>query len=390
MYNALVITGTSGSGKSTVAKELVGEEPGLGLVKAVTTRARRNDDDSDQYEYVGRDEFARIEEGDELMIATSYRGERYGIRQRAVDGVRSEGKVPLLVITPESANEMAKVDPLGSVGDRPLIVYIDGTDGRLDRRLSEREVGGGVDAQEQRAVDRGFSDAGVYNVRKGSVEDVRELVLRLWRSRDLVGVVPGMLIERLIACGTLLEGGELCNISGASYDLSLGDEYFYGGKIHWLSEREPILTVEPYDYAIVTSREVADLPRDVSGRFDLRVSLFCQGVILSNGPQVDPGFRGPLFCLLFNTSNHPVLLKRGEHYATIEFHKLWVPTRRYSGPYQAKTLVDYLPSNAARGAINELKKELEEVRKEAKNLQGATWGILSLILAVIAIFVSFQ
>ena len=84
------------------------------------------------------------------------------------------------------------------------------------------------------------------------------------------------------------------------------------------------------------------------------------------------------------------MLKRRQHYATIEFHKLLAHTSGYSGRYQAKTLLDYLPSNAAQGAINELKKELEQVRGEAKNLQATTWAVLSLVLALIAVFVSLQ
>ncbi len=216
------------------------------------------------------------------------------------------------------------------------------------------------------------------------------MIAGLWATRERSGVLPGSLIGRLLACGTLLENAEPGKVEGASYDLRLGDEYFYGGQIHRLSDEEPILTLEPYDYAIVTSHEIADLPREISGRFDLTVGLFCQGVILSNGPQVDPGFRGPLFCLLFNTSSSPILLKRRHHYATIEFHKVLWPTAGYRGHYQAKTLIDYLPTNAARGAINELKRELEEVRKESKGLQGTTWAILSLVLAMIAVFVSFR
>ena len=194
----------------------------------------------------------------------------------------------------------------------------------------------------------------------------------------------------MLKCGMLLGNAEPQNVQGASYDLSLGDEYFYAGRIHRLSDSEPILMIEPYDYATVTSHELSNLPRDVCARFDLSVGLFCQGIILSNGPQIDPGFRGPLFCLLFNTSSSPVLLKRRQHYATLEFHKLLEPTYHYKGEYQAKSLLYYLPTNAARGAINELKKELEEVRKESQLLQSATWAILALILALIAVWITLK
>jgi deoxycytidine triphosphate deaminase len=194
----------------------------------------------------------------------------------------------------------------------------------------------------------------------------------------------------MIKCNCLLQRANLKNVSGASYDLSLGDEYFYGGRIRKLSGESPILLIEPYDYAIVTSSEIADMPRDISSRFDLSVSLFCQGIILSNGPQVDPGFRGPLFCLLFNTSSSPVLLKRGQHYATLEFHKLLGPTYVYRGLYQEKTLIDYLPGNTARGAINELKKEIDAVRTGSQRLQNLILSVLSLILALIAVLIAFR
>jgi hypothetical protein len=134
---------------------------------------------------------------------------------------------------------------------------------------------------------------------------------------------------------------------------------------------------------------VANFPRDVCGRFDLTVSLFCQGIILSNGPQVDPGFQGPLFCLLLNTSSSPVLLKRRQHYATLEFHELIEPTHIYRGQYREKTLIDYLPSNAARGAINELKKELERVRAESTRLRDLTWAFLAMVLAILSLWAVF-
>ena len=390
MYNALVLTGTSAAGKTTVARTLAATVQRLARVEAVTTRDRRDDDVAGEYEYVQSDVLDRLKRTNELLIYTTYRGHNYGIRQTTVDDILSSGNTPLLVITPESAACIAVDDPFEDAGIVPFIVFIDAEDAVLDRRLEGREVGARNEDLQQRMADREFVGSAVYSVRRGTHDDVQSLIAGLWKSRNRSGVLPASLIRRLLACGTLLENANVSRVSGASYDLSLGDEYFYGGRIHRLSERDPILTVAPYDYTIVTSHELADCPRDVSGRFDLAVNLFCQGVILSNGPQVDPGFRGPLFSLLFNTSSSPVMLKRRQHYATIEFHKLLAHTSGYSGRYQAKTLLDYLPSNAAQGAINELKKELEQVRGEAKNLQATTWAVLSLVLALIAVFVSLQ
>lgn len=190
----------------------------------------------------------------------------------------------------------------------------------------------------------------------------------------------------MLTCGMLLENAETDMAKGASYDLRLGDEYYYGGKILMLSDKHPFLTIEPYDYAIVSCKETACIPRDIIAKFGLSVGLFCQGVILSNGPQIDPGFRGTLFCLLFNTSNQPVHIKRGQHYATIEFNKLIEPAEPYIGKYQGRNkIIDYIPSNALYGAINELKKEIERLKQESRFTQGIYLGVSALMFAIISI-----
>lgn len=128
------------------------------------------------------------------------------------------------------------------------------------------------------------------------------------------------------------------------------------------------------------------MPRDIIAKFGLTVGLFCQGIILSNGPQIDPGFRGTLFCLLFNTSNRAVHLKRGKHYATIEFNKLIEPAKPYEGKYQeTENIIEYIPANVLQGAINELKKEIEKLKNESKLMQGIYLCVVGLMFVIISI-----
>jgi hypothetical protein len=61
----------------------------------------------------------------------------------------------------------------------------------------------------------------------------------------------------------------------------------------------------------------------------------------------------------------------------------------YPGRYRAKTLLDYLPTNAATGAINELKKELEQVRPESTKPRDLTWAFLAVVLAIFALWATF-
>lgn len=212
------------------------------------------------------------------------------------------------------------------------------------------------------------------------------LIKQLWEQRGRGGGLSYNMIKSMIECGMLLDRADVSGVQGASYDLLLGDEYYYAGKIKKLSGADPFLTIEPYDYAIVSCKERACMPRDVIAKFGLTVGLFCQGIILSNGPQIDPGFRGTLFCLLFNTSNRAVHLKRGKHYATIEFNKLIEPAKPYEGKYQGtENIIEYIPANALQGAINELKKEIEKLKDESKLMQSIYLGVAALMFAIISI-----
>lgn len=238
----------------------------------------------------------------------------------------------------------------------------------------------------QHEADRKYQDKAHYIINNTDLSASISLIALLWEYQHQGGALSQKMIASMIDCGVLLRNADPEMINGASYDLRLGDEYYYDGKIQKLSDEKPFLTIEPYDYAIVSCKETAWIPRDVIAKFGLTVGLFCQGVILSNGPQIDPGFRGTLFCLLFNTSNRAVHLKRGKHYATIEFNKLIGYAKPYEGKYQGKErIIEYIPENALHGAINELKKEVEHLKTESRIMQNIYLGVAALMFAIISI-----
>jgi guanylate kinase/deoxycytidine triphosphate deaminase len=382
----LIITGYSGAGKDAVARALVEKGEVFARVPALTTRPNREDDPGGVYEHLDPESFQERSRSGELLVESSYRGHSYGISKGTFRAVGKTGKIPILVLTPEL------VAKLSDEHEELFSVFLTTDDEELDRRLSERSSGTPpTDAERQRREqDRAFASKALYLVRNQSVEETTALIQDLWNHRDMSGILPKTLIDPMIRCDLLLRNTNRDRAKGASYDLSLGDEYFYQGKILHLSDENPILLIQPYDTAIVTSHEVANIPRNVAARFDLSVSLFTQGVILSNGPQVDPGFSGPLFCLLFNTSSSPVLLKRRQHYATIEFHKLLKPTGGYSGRYEGKRLIGYLPQNATQGAISKLQQEIRDIRKGTEHFQTLLMAFLSLVLVVIALVLAVR
>lgn len=381
-FEALIITGTSCSGKTTLSKEICETNNNIPFknVNAVTTRNKRSDDTN--YEYLSNEQYEQLIAVDAFLVRSEYRGEKYGIKKSDYAQILETKNIPILVLTPESANKLISKNK-----EQYLSIFVDCDNELLWERTIKRKCGyNKKDFFSQCELDRIYKNYFNYTIDNINSSLSASLISFLWSNQQNGGGLPHDIIEKMIKCGMLLKDSDPSMVKGASYDLRLGDEYYYGGKIRYLSPKDPILTIEPYDYAIVSCVEKACIPRDIIAKFGLSVSLFCQGIILSNGPQVDPGFHGTLFCLLFNTSNKTVYLKRGQHYATIEFNKLIGFADPYSGKYQKKeSIIDYIPSNSLHGAINELKKEVEELKKESKIMQNIYLGVAALMFAIISI-----
>jgi guanylate kinase len=151
----LVLTGTRGAGKSTIAKALV-ERGGYGLVGAVTTRPPRPDDDG-VYTYLTNDEMRDLDSQGELIVTATYGGYRYGISGLAAQDVAGRGKVPIVVITPESVVKFLS----SSAGVQWAAVFIDAPDHLLDGRLeADNRTASPADIA-QRRIDRRVGLAGL-------------------------------------------------------------------------------------------------------------------------------------------------------------------------------------------------------------------------------------
>lgn len=388
-FESIIITGTSCAGKTTVAQALCDtfreNNERFELVQAVTTRTKRNDDIN--YEYISDDAFDELKGKGKLIVSDIYRDKKYGIKEIEYESVLKKNKIPVLIITPSSAKELLA----NTKQEKYMCFFLDVPDDQLLMRWTERQAQkpdrkAKKQFKEQNDTDRSYQNTAHYSVCNTDTAKTVSLIELLWDHRNQGGALSKKLIRSMIDCGVLLKNADPEMIKGASYDLCLGDEYYYDGEIRKLSDKKPFLTIEPYDYAIVSCKETAWLPRDVIAKFGLSVGLFCQGIILSNGPQIDPGFHGTLFCLLFNTSNRAVHLKRGKHYATIEFVKTIGYADPYEGKYQEKeSIIDYIPANALHGAINELKKEVEHLKNESRIMQNIYLGVVALMFAIVSI-----
>ena len=89
----LVLSSPSGAGKSTIARNLLGEEENLELSVSVTTRPRRGSEiDGKHYHFLSEVEFDRHRESGALLEWAEVHGNLYGTPRDPVDDAMGEGR----------------------------------------------------------------------------------------------------------------------------------------------------------------------------------------------------------------------------------------------------------------------------------------------------------
>lgn len=87
-----------------------------------------------------------------------------------------------------------------------------------------------------------------------------------------------------------------------------------------------VLTIPALGSALIQLNEIVDTYSVainnnvlVTGRFDLKLTLVNKGLISQQGTQIEPCYKGRLYCFVHNLSNKDISLKQGEPIASIEF-----------------------------------------------------------------------
>jgi guanylate kinase len=157
-----VITGTSGEGKSTLARHLAQRVPELELAISATTRPRRpGEEDKRDYYFLSDDEFGRRLEAGEFVEWVELpwgEGYRSGTLWSELDRIASEGRSPLLEI--ETGGALAVRDRVPAA----VTIFVTApSKEELERRLrsrateSEGEIDERIDiAQRQLALETEF------------------------------------------------------------------------------------------------------------------------------------------------------------------------------------------------------------------------------------------
>jgi len=132
-------------------------------------------------------------------------------------------------------------------------------------------------------------------------------------------VLSDLDIQRHMREGSLvLEPFEADCLNGAGYDLRI----------------ESDVRIPPCNNRLVATLERVELGDDLVGTLHIRSSLARAGIIASLA-LVDPGFRGQLTIMLWNSASADFIMNHGERFVQLAIHALSMKTRRpYQGRYQ--------------------------------------------------------
>ena len=375
MATLIFLMGTRGAGKTSVLNFLM--ERGRLVLKPSTSRPKRFERENEYF-------FESEWNSNPLVWEIRVGRYSYGMRKSEVEKIPHDGTA-VTVFEPKNSDILlqfkSQVDieviTVGLDTIKSAVEQQERIGGSAERSVCEREL------REDREVV--LECDVVLSGDEASVCDAVLAVCRILESRG--GVVDGENIKAMINGGSLLTRADLDNVQSASYDLRLGSQAWCQGRFIELDRKNPSLRIPAYSYAIVTSEEEASVPRFLIGTYDLTVSGFMDGLVLSNGPQVDPGYRGALFCTLFNGRDVPRGVTIGRHFATMQFLTTTCVTGGYRGRYQGKTeLPAFVSENTAVSPGGNIVERIDKLERSIDDkvapVRAFWWASLSVVIAI--------
>jgi deoxycytidine triphosphate deaminase len=183
------------------------------------------------------------------------------------------------------------------------------------------------------------------------------------------------------------------NLKPAGYELTVGDEYFMSGEFLELNDS---VTILPFEVAVLKTGEILRLPRFMIARWNIRVTHAYAGLLWVGGPQVDPGYVGHLFCPIYNLSDKPVTLSRGETLALIDFQKTTKfdkskskdDLKRYDFPPKRVILQDYDIRDFQSALFTRAGRKLEEFEDSIRTLETRFITFTQISFVMFAIFLT--
>jgi deoxycytidine triphosphate deaminase len=181
-------------------------------------------------------------------------------------------------------------------------------------------------------------------------------------------------------------------VRSASYDMRLGRAFHVTQreKKRWaptsdVSLLEPgrseTLVIPPNQVVVVSTLEEIVLGDDMVGHLTLKQDILLEGLLMGSQSQVDAGYRGWIYPLLYNLTDSDVTLKLGQPVIRLELVRLPQSTdREYDGDYQEAPLSKALRKPIG-SSLTELRKSVESERKRVNRIK---WFAGAISVAAVA------
>ena len=185
------------------------------------------------------------------------------------------------------------------------------------------------------------------------------------------------------------------HLKPAGYELTVGSEYYLGGEHHSFDDpgHSAVLRIPSFEVAVIKTAERICLPRYLIARWNLRVRYAYEGLLWVGAAQVDPGYKGFLFCPIYNLSHKPVEIPRGEPIALIDF----VRTTKYisgaSKDYGGNTrpiIEDFNPERLRSALFDKVGKKLEEFSEATHRIENRFGVFVTITFAALAILIALS
>lgn len=182
---------------------------------------------------------------------------------------------------------------------------------------------------------------------------------------------------------------DLSCVNQASYDLRLGCEAYLVGSDApvRLSIDEEYLTIAPGEFAILTTEEQIDVPRNIVGFISLRNRFKMEGLTNISGFHVDPTFKGNLIFAVNNAGPSDVRLRYRQPTFTIIFAEakgeIGPPRPEQAKPLKGIPLEFVQTLGGSSVTIIKLKKDIDELR--TRMLIYAPLAVAALIALIVSL-----
>jgi dCTP deaminase len=160
------------------------------------------------------------------------------------------------------------------------------------------------------------------------------------------GTLTDFEIEEFAGSGRLItEAFDKSRIKQACYELRAGNIYYdlADTDLRISVGKSEFILIKPRQTVVIISMERFEIPDDMLARILTKGKLFSIGLLPVN-TYADPGFKGRLGIVFFNSSTKYLKIFPGEPIAKVEFSRLWSAVERpYSGQHGYETSIWPIP-----------------------------------------------